>query len=261
MNESDKVVRHSFVTTAGETEIVYRSRPFESECFNNNSYEIISWSGTDFHDAFNQWLLLEGLKKGDFVFLRLPADDIVSAQQVSVEGFFFVECSLVPYMLLKRWKRDDYRRYISAMAPVGSDEFSQAEVIAENTFKGLRFNNDPFIGDALSDIRYLRWLQNAFSAGDPLLGLHHKGRLAAFSLLHPLEDGGVSYVLAAVHPDFKGSGMGLMLNASTIAYCQDAGYSYISGGISAANCPILNVNASMGFSFRDPSIVFHFHMQ
>jgi len=242
--------------------IQYALRPFESECFHNRSLEILDWQSQDFAAAFGQLCAQLDLQAGDFCWLRLPATSIKRIQAATAAGFFFVESTLVPYLQLRSWDRQRYGRYIKQLVAVDEQGFDQALAIARDSFAGLRFNLDPAIGDERAGRRYRAWLSNALARGEDVRGILHHGQLAGFSLLRWGQDaaGQVDFILGGVRPDLKGSGLGMMLYASTIAYCQDNGARCIQGGISAANIPVLNLHAALGFSFKEPTVVLHYHV-
>jgi L-amino acid N-acyltransferase YncA len=52
----------------------------------------------------------------------------------------------------------------------------------------------------------------------------------------------------------------MILYASTISWCKGEGFKRILGGFSAANLPVLNVHAALGFRFTDPTVVLHYYV-
>lgn len=256
---SERLIFSSASTHKGRIE--YRQRSFESECFDNKSMELTDWDAGCLPTLFPLLLKKEGMKAGDFLYTRIPANDITRLQDATQAGFYYIETTLIPYMNLRNWNREAHRRSICTLELVDDTTLFEVEEIAESTFRGLRFNIDPNIGDDAADRRYHRWLINAYERGEELLILRHRGRAAGFSVLRRIDKDNAVFVLTGVHPDYKGSGVGLMLNASTVAYCQDTGIKHIDGGISADNTAILNVNARVGFSFRDTSIVMHYYVK
>jgi len=246
---------------SGEGSLTYRQRPFESECFENRTFEVLDWDTRDFAALFNAFLSTVQLATGDLVYLRLPADAIAAIKAAEEAGFYFIESSIVPFIKLRNWDRAKYRRFISPMQPACPSTIDEVEEIARATFRGLRFNLDPNIGDERADRRYLRWLRNAYEAGEDIQVLKHHERIAGFSLLRFDSNDTAIYRLAGMRPDLKNAGLGMMLYASTMASCQDRGVKHIDGGISMANTPVLNVMAGLGFLFRDPTIVFHYYVR
>lgn len=240
--------------------IEYRERPFESESFGNRTIEILDWEGKEFPQLFSRFLKVSGLNTGDLLYLRLAADDITGIQSAENAGFYFIESSIIPFLKLRNWNRENYKRFICPMEPVGENEINEVEEIAKSTFRGLRFNLDPHVGDARADARYLKWLRNAYDNGESIQAIKHHDRIAGFSLVRFEENHKAVFRLAGMRTDLKNAGLGMMLYASTTAFCDDRGVKHIDGGISMANCPVLNVMAGLGYSFKDPTVVMHYYV-
>lgn len=239
--------------------LVFRERPFEAECFGNRTAEVLDWTSTGFPALFSQFLDDEGFVSGDLLYLRLHADDIVSIQQAEAAGFYFIESSIIPFLKTRYWERDRYKRFICPLSPVEGN-IDEVEEIAMSTFRGLRFNLDPHVGDERADARYLKWLRNAYENGEDIRILKHRDSIAGFSLLRFEDESKAVFRLAGMRPDLKNAGLGMMLYASTTAYCQDQGIKHIDGGISMANTPVLNVMSNLGYAFKDPTVVLHYYV-
>lgn len=240
--------------------IEYRERDFESECFENRTAEVLNWSTEDFKGQFNAMLKQEGFRQGDLLYMRLSAVDIAKIQAAEAAGFYYVETSMLPFLALRRWEKDSFKRLVWPTERVGHELIGEVEEIAQSTFKGLRFNLDPFIEEEKADRRYFRWLKNAYENGEDIQAIMYKGHVAGFSLLRDEGQGKMVWRLAGMHPEMKIAGIGMILYASTVAYCKDIGIKHIDGGFSMANTPVLNVLSGIGFSFKEPTIVLHYYV-
>ena len=239
--------------------LTYREQPFESTCFQNRTVEILEWEVDDFPSLFSLFMCEKGFKHDDLIYLRLPANNIVGIRQAEAAGFYYIECSIIPFIRLRNWDQAKFERFIKPTESVTSDTISDVEEIAHSTFRSGRFNLDPHIGNDRADLRYLAWLRNAYENGEDIRILRHHDQVAGFSLLR-FEGDRVVYRLACNRLDLKSTGLGMMLFASTMAYCKDQGIKHIDGGISMANLPVLNTMASLGFSFKDPTVVLHYYV-
>jgi hypothetical protein len=247
-----------FSSKDGLGTLVYQIRDFESECFQNTTLEIMNWKTSHFTTLFNEFVQEQSLKQKDFLYMRLPAQDIFSIQSACSAGFYFVEGSIEPYLLLKNWKPNDFRQYIRPIKHADDSTIGYVEEIAKSAFRGLRFNIDPNIGNELADKRYLQWLRNAYYEGQDVNVLLKDEEVLGFSLLHHINGDETIWKLGAVSPRTKICGAGLILYASTLAYCQSRGVKTVIGGISMANVPALNVHSYLGFNFRNPTVVLHY---
>lgn len=251
----------TFFGREGSGAIEYRERTFESECFHNRTAEVLDWDTESFPELFGEFIDEKGFVSGDLLYLRLPADDIGAIRAAEAAGFYFIESSIIPFLKTRHWDRHRYERYVCPMVEIDDERIGEVKEIARATFRGLRFNLDPHVGDQRADERYLRWLMNAYEGGEDICAIMHHGSVAGFSLLRHEDGGKTVFRLAGMRPDLKNAGLGMMLYASTVARCQDRGVKHVDGGISMANCPVLNVMANLGFSFRDPTIVFHYYVE
>jgi GNAT superfamily N-acetyltransferase len=159
---------------------------------------------------------------------------------------------------VRNWDQEKFKRIIQPLENPSEKEYLLVEAIAASTFSNLRFNLDPHIDNEKANYRYLKWLRNAYQNGEDVRIIRHKGEVAGFCLFRHGADNRTVFRLAAIREDLKGSGLGLSLFASAVAYCQHLGVRQIDGGISTANTHVLNVMSMTGFVFRDPTLVFHY---
>lgn len=258
--DKDTTTVRVFPEGENATHIEYRERDFESECFDNRTLEVLDWDVDDFPATFAKLIEHENLKHGDFLYLRLSAVDIAKIRSAEKAGFYYVESSVFPFLHMRGWEKEQFKRFIWPTVQVGENLIDEVEEIAHSTFKGLRFNIDPFIEEEKADKRYLQWLRNAYAGGEDIRAIMHKDKVAGFSLLRDDGNGKVLWRLAGMHPDLKTAGIGMVLYASTVAYCKDIGVKHIDGGVSMSNTPVVNVLSSVGFSFKEPTVVLHYYV-
>jgi GNAT superfamily N-acetyltransferase len=247
------------VNSQGTTEIYYNTQPFESSCFNNRTFEIVSWNTDNFPAAFCDLVLKEQLVSGDLVYVRIPANDVERIKQTEAAGFYFVECSVGASLNLSRWNHKQFKTVPTYRA--GDDSISSILTIAASTFTELRFNRDPYISNEAANNRYLTWVKNAYRDGQIIRYITAREEIAGFSLLRNLDEKTLVWNQAGLKPEYKNSGLGMILYASILAWCKNEGFEQILGGFSVANLSALNVHAALGFRLTEPTVVLHYYVK
>jgi ribosomal protein S18 acetylase RimI-like enzyme len=141
-------------------------------------------------------------------------------------------------------------------APAGvtiSREFDLDALLAicHGAFAHGRFHRDFQVDPAAAALRYDNWLRQLAAAGQ-VQALQADGQLAGFIGHH-----GGSLVLHAVAPAFRGRGLAKYWWHAVIETLFDGGAERVTSSISAANMAVLNLYASLGFSFRHPQDIYH----
>ncbi len=127
----------------------------------------------------------------------------------------------------------------------------QALAICDGAFVHGRFHRDFGLPRAGADLRYNNWLRQLLDAG-AVHGLLADGQLAGFIGHH-----GPALVLHAVAPAFRGRGLAKHWWHLTATALFAAGHRQVHSSISASNMAVLNLYASLGFSFRRPQDIYH----
>lgn len=123
--------------------------------------------------------------------------------------------------------------------------------ICHGAFVHGRFHRDFQITRAAADLRYDNWLQQLINA-QQVFGLYSSGVLAGFIGYH-----GDLLVLHAIAPEFRGQGLSKYWWRLVIDQLIADGCAQVRSSISAANLAVLNLYASLGFSFHHPQDVYH----
>ena len=134
-------------------------------------------------------------------------------------------------------------------------DLGQAVAICHGAFAHGRFHRDFQVDPAGADLRYDNWLRQLLDAGR-VYGLYAEAggaaRLAGF-----IGYSGDMLVLHAVAPAFRGQGLSKYWWRLAIDALLAEGRTQITSSISAANLAVLNLYASLGFSFRHPLDIYH----
>lgn len=241
-------------------EIEYDERPFESECFKNKTIEIQDWKAENgkIRELFRQFEISETLEKGDLLFTRFDINDAKKSKEARDCGFYFMEASIEPFIVVQDWKSENFQNKIFKLEQVGAERIQEIMSIGESALTGLRFNRDDGIGEKLARERYRSWLQNAYEAGQDIVALIVDNVVVGFMLIKYDSNKSATWMLGGINPQFQGQGYGLKTYASVLAYCKEQGIEMIQTGISVGNVPVFNLYSKLGFKFKNPKAVMHY---
>lgn len=126
----------------------------------------------------------------------------------------------------------------------------RALAISHGAFAHGRFHRDFNLPRIAADLRYDNWLKQLLEARQ-VYGLYWQGKLAGF-----IGYSADSLVLHAVAEQYRGKGLSKYWWS---AVCREllAGHDEVHSSISATNLAVLNLYASMGFSFNEPKDLYH----
>jgi hypothetical protein len=141
------------------------------------------------------------------------------------------------------------------------DDRDDVERIAETAFRFGRYHADPRFPSRLANLRYRRWVHNAFSKPAPESHLYVIGQPGAVSgFFHiVLKDGLADLRLGAVDPAVQSGIAGFNLYVGVLKALKQAGAHRATAKIPAANIAVMNIYASLGFRFSHPEAIFHWH--
>lgn len=123
--------------------------------------------------------------------------------------------------------------------------------ICHGAFAHGRFHRDYALPRAGADLRYDNWLRQLLAAGT-VYGLYRDGVLSGFIACH-----GAMLALHAVAPECRGQGLAKYWWHQAAEALFLAGQAEVRSSISAANLAVLNLYASLGFSFHHPQDIYH----
>jgi len=134
-----------------------------------------------------------------------------------------------------------------------SKEVDPAAVLAicHGAFSHGRFHRDFLLPRERADLRYDNWLSQLLDARN-VYGLFRDDELGGFIGVN-----GASLVLHAVAPSMRGQGLAKYWWHAVIRALFAAGHPTVTSSISASNVAVVNLYASLGFSFLDPLDIYH----
>jgi hypothetical protein len=135
------------------------------------------------------------------------------------------------------------------------------EEIAAHAFRHGRYHADPRFPRELADRRYRRWVRTACRSADPLdrvYVLGAPGTVKGFFQLR-LDQDRAEVGIIAVTKGLQGSRAGPELLIGTQLALKAEGVRWLTAKISAANAAVVDLVARLGYRFRQPEAVFHWH--
>lgn len=174
-------------------------------------------------------------------------------------GFRFVDLTIeVRLRDLRRAVLPEPRLQVRIAEP---GDRAALEEMAARSFAHGRYFADPLFSPDLARRRYQHWIREALSneQGDNrVFVIGESGALEGFFLAR-IQDGTADLRLAAVAPEFQGTGIGLSLYAAALHELRKAGVQKAFSNISAGNTVVLNLYSALGFRAANPKAIYHWH--
>lgn len=128
---------------------------------------------------------------------------------------------------------------------------AQVLAISHGAFVHGRFHRDFNLPKIAADLRYDNWLKQLLEARQ-VYGLYWRGVLAGF-----IGYSGNKLVLHALAEEYRGKGLSKYWWSAVCTDLLATGHDEVKSSISAANLAVLNLYASLGFSFNNPQDIYH----
>ena len=214
-----------------------RPTPWDSAVYGLDTFEI--------HPVDGESLAYARAHAGHYT---AKVDPLAPKRALHEAGFYYCDTLLEP-----RCARGDLVRWERPGITVGRDiAFERLAAICHGAFEHDRFHRDFNLDAALGDRRYDRWLRQLADAGD-LFGICVAGEPAAFIGLS-----GNKLALHAIAPAFRGKGLAkYMWSPACALFFESRGFDSLVSSVSAANLPVVNLYASLGFTFGSALDVYH----
>lgn len=177
----------------------------------------------------------------------LRVDPLADKRLLHEYGFYYCDTLIEPHCSAAR-----LRRLSHPDATISTDvDAAQVLAICHGAFEHGRFHRDFNLPRAAADLRYDNWLKQLLDAGQ-VYGLYWQGNLAGF-----VGCSGNSLLLHALAPSSRGKGLSKYWWSAVCAELLATGHAEVSSSISAGNLSVLNLYASLGFSFKHPQDIYH----
>jgi len=162
-------------------------------------------------------------------------------------GFYYTDTLIEPRCLADRWQP-----VLDSHASIATDVALDLLLpMCDSSFLHGRFHRDFNLPADRADQRYKQWLGQLHQADD-VLGLYYDHKLAGFMACN-----GGKLLLHTINKEHRGRGLARSLWSCAIDSLFANGTSEVRSSISAANMPVLNLYASLGFRFEKPVDIYH----
>jgi acetyltransferase (GNAT) family protein len=215
---------------------VIKDTPWDAAAFGLYTAEIVEYTPA----ALQQVMQVPG-------HYAIKVDPLASKRWLHERGFYYCDTLLEPYCTAVKLKN-----FIHPDATITKDVNWQALLpICHGAFAHGRFHRDFNLDTAGADIRYNNWLQQLYDQ-QAVYGLYWRDELAGF-----IAHAGGSLVLHAVAESYRGKRLAKYWWSAVCSELLATGHAEVTSSISAVNLAVLNLYASLGFSFRNPMDVYH----
>jgi hypothetical protein len=205
--------------------------------------------------ALQEWALG---KQVELIGCSTPAEELKWRALLPRIGFVHVDSTLT-YTIPKLHRAKFPRSYAVRLA-TPADQAS-VEQIAEQAFNAGRYHADARFPRALANLRFRRWLSQAFVEAGPASRVYvigESGAVKAFT--HSRVEGDRAYItIGGAVVDLQGHGAGAAIFLGTLEALRDSGMRRAQSKLSASNTAMMNLAAFAGSRFSDPQDVFHWH--
>lgn len=211
--------------------------PWDTAAFGMPAWEITAYSS-------------EALRNADrhAGHQAIKVDPLADKGLLQRHGFYYCDTLLATQGDAARLAALHAPAHLSISTAVDHDA---ALAICHGAFEHGRFHRDFNLPRAGADRRYDHWLKQLLDAGQ-VYGLYSNAVLGGFI---GIADN--SLVLHAVAKPFRGQGLAKFWWHQVISALFGAGHPIVTSSISASNVAVMNLYASLGFSFQRPLDVYH----
>jgi len=191
------------------------------------------------------------------VCCRLPHDRLDLSGFLEARGFRFIELNYRPELnnlnLIDLGRADGVTVEEAGVV----DEGRIAEIAGE-IFEAGRFHADPLIDPRVGDLRYRRWVTNAFrNPAQRVWTCCEAGQIRAFFVVQTPAPDRRFWSLVGMAPGLSGRGLGARMWRAMLRKHREQGAGQVSTSISSLNVAVLNLYVKLGFRFPSPEITLH----
>ncbi|MBI5006862.1 MAG: GNAT family N-acetyltransferase [Nitrosomonadales bacterium] len=213
-----------------------KATPWDEAAFGVHTAEVVEYSEAALHEAAQT--------PGHYT---IKVDPLADKQLLHKYGFYYCDTLLEPHCAAGKLKQVQHpEATVSKQA-----DWEGLLAICHGAFAHGRFHRDFNLDQSRADLRYDNWLRQLYDKG-AVYGLYWNGELAGF-IAHAENN----LVLHAVAATQRGKGRAKYWWSAVSGELLAEGHTEVQSSISAANLAVLNLYASLGFSFRHPLDVYH----
>lgn len=177
----------------------------------------------------------------------IKVDPLADKQLLQSYGFYYCDTLIEPHCNAVRLRAVQHPD-----ATITKDiDTAQALIICQSAFSHGRFHRDFNLPKSAANLRYDNWLKQLLEAHQ-VYGLYWQDTLAGF-----IGHNSNNLVLHAVAEQYRGKGLSKYWWSAVCADLLGIGNDEVKSSISACNLAVLNLYASLGFSFCNPQDIYH----
>jgi RimJ/RimL family protein N-acetyltransferase len=245
--------------TAG-LDLRYQLAPWDEETLGGKSAVISSirllnpaMAGGDFA-TFQRWCLEQRVR---LVTCRLPHDGLAECGFLESMGFRFIELNYRP----EKTGLQSTSFAVDGNVQVGvaqPEDEALLSSIAGQIFTEGRLHRDPMIDPQIGNLRYARWIANAFrNSRQTVLKCTEQGRLQGFFVVESPAADDRFWSLVGLAPGLGGRGLGTRVWNAMLDWHKQEGANRVSTSISSLNLSVFNLYVKLGFRYPAPEITLH----
>ncbi len=174
-------------------------------------------------------------------------DPLANKQLLAQYGFYYCDTLIEPLVNAARLRAVDHPDASISEYP----DATLALAINHGAYIHGRFHRDFHLPKSGADLRYDKWLQQLLDANQ-VFGLNWQGQTAGF-----IGHKGGCLVLHALATQQRGKGRAKFWWSAVCKNLFASGHSEVSSSISASNLAVLNLYASLGFTFNHAHDIYH----
>jgi hypothetical protein len=213
-----------------------KATPWDTAVFEMPTWELLEYSEESLQQA-----------KCTLGHQTIKVDPLVNKQLLHEHGFYYCDTLIIPSCTAFRLRAVHH----SDATILKTIDAGHALEIFHGSFTHGRFHRDFNLPKKAADLRYDNWLRQLLEE-QQVYGLYWQGNLAGF-----VGYDGNNLVLHAVAEKYRGKGLSKYWWSQVCIELLANGHDEVKSSISATNLAVLNLYASLGFSFSRPQDIYH----
>ncbi|MCX7099402.1 MAG: GNAT family N-acetyltransferase [Methylococcales bacterium] len=213
-----------------------KTTPWDSAVFGMPTWELLEYS-----EAVLQCAM------GTAGHYTIKVDPLADKQLLHDYGFYYCDTLIEPHCNAVRLR---LAQHLDATISKTIDT-TQTLAICHTAFAHGRFHRDFNLSKAAADQRYDNWLKQLLEA-QQVFGLYWQDELAGF-----IGYSGNNLVLHALAEQYRGKGLSKYWWSEVCSDLLSSGCEEVKSSISVTNLAVLNLYASLGFTFKNPQDIYH----
>ncbi|MCI3195399.1 GNAT family N-acetyltransferase [Bacillus sp. HU-1818] len=238
--------------------ILYKYSLWESQMLNKqvmNVKQLAANSRGQLKQLFQAFYTARQAEGTDFIFVRIPAEDIGAMQVMQQLPSSYFVGSLIKLTKPACLYGEDAPFELSTPEPGDTDEICQ---LSQGAFTKSRYFQDPYLSHEEANRIFHEWTRNNVNGrADINIVAKQKGEIIGY--LQGLSRGEEFVLdLMAVKPGFEGKGIGFHLLADIIEQSERLQHKTITAGTQLHNVRAIRLYERMGFTAAQS--FYHYHL-